>query len=294
MYDTAGANNAYSSDSAFKTKFKGFALKSTSSGNAVMGFDLSGANTKLAIYYRYTHTAGADLDTAVAYFNFKPYNTYLTSGSASHNYVSRDYSGSAIALAQNGSTPDPEVFIQNTPGSFARLKVPGLTGLYNRVVHRAELIAEQEYHTSDTLFPAPAFMYLDAFNSSQSKARNIPYDVVFDPVNQTYNLNAFGIAPSNTTDLSGHVIKSWHFDLTRYVQHIANGTEPVYEFRLFSPLYASDQYFPPVPAAVAVPIPPTVFLNPYAVKGRVRLSGNTGTTDPNPHRMRLRIVYSKI
>src|SRR5262249_39543291 len=48
LYDTTGANNAYVSDSLFKTKFKGFALKSVAGGNAIMGFNLQGAGTKLA------------------------------------------------------------------------------------------------------------------------------------------------------------------------------------------------------------------------------------------------------
>ncbi len=94
QYDTAGANNAYSTDSAFKSKFKGFALKSTS-GNAIMGFDLQGINTKLAIYYKHAHGLGNTvLDTAVAYFGFKTSDVYGLSGSASHNYIGRDYTGS--------------------------------------------------------------------------------------------------------------------------------------------------------------------------------------------------------
>ena len=55
-YDTSELSGAYSSDSSFQTKFKGFALESVS-GNAIMGFNLGGANTKLAIYYRYTKNA---------------------------------------------------------------------------------------------------------------------------------------------------------------------------------------------------------------------------------------------
>src|SRR6185503_12560884 len=123
-YDTASATSMYATDSLFKTKFKGFALKSTS-GNAIMGFDLAGTNTKLAIYYRHLHGVGTDLDTAVDYFVFKPPLTYVD-GTASHNYIRRDYSSSQLAGAQGGTSPDNFVYIQNTPGSFAKLKIPGL------------------------------------------------------------------------------------------------------------------------------------------------------------------------
>jgi hypothetical protein len=290
LYDTSGANNAYSSDSLFKTKFKGFALKSTLGGKAVMGFDLQGTNTKLAIYYRYRHGVGTDLDTTVDYFRFKPGATYGLAGTASHNYINRDYSGSPLLAAQGGASPDPFVYIQNSPGSFAKIKIPGLTGLSNRVVHRAELIAEQVYDVSDTIFPPPTFLYLDAYDPALAKYRNIPYDVVYDGTNGAYNLSNFGAAPVNALDASGKVVKTWHFNITRYVQHVVTSTEPVFDLRLFAPLYAADQYFLPIAGATAVELPPAVFVNPSMVKGRVRLAGGTA----GPQRMRLRIVYSKL
>jgi Domain of unknown function (DUF4270) len=290
LYDTTGANNAYSSDSAFKTKFKGFALKSTLGGNAVMGFDLQGANTKLAIYYRYRHGVGTDLDTTVDYFRFKPKTTYLLAGSAWHNYIGRDYTGFPIMAAQGGVLPDQFVYIQNSPGSFAKIKIPGLTGLSNRVVHRAELIAEEVYDVSDTIFPPPSFLYLDAYNPAAAKYRNIPYDVVYDASNASYNLSTFGVIPVNALDASGKVVKTWHFNITRYVQHVVNGTETNYDLRLFAPLYTNDQYFLPIAGATAVQSPPRVYVNPSMAKGRVRLAGGT----PGPQRMRLRIVYSKL
>jgi hypothetical protein len=295
-YDSisSGVNNAYSSDSAFKVKFKGFALRSVSGGNAVMGFNLQGANTKLAIYYKYLHGAGTDLDTAVTYFNFKPRTTYFTLATASHNYVKRDYSGSDLENAQGGGSPDQYVYLQNTPGSFATIKIPGLAGLSNRVIHKAELIAEEAFHPTDTLFTPPTFLYLDAYSTSISRYRNIPYDIVYDGTSGAYNLNAFGIAPINALDASGKVIKTWHFNISRYVQHIVNGTEPPYDLRLFAPFYATDQYYAPTANATPLQFPPVVYVNPKLVVGRVRLSGNTGTTDSNPHKLRLRIVYSKI
>ncbi len=295
-YDSilAGTANAYATDSTFKTKFKGFALRSLS-GNAVMGFNLQGVNTKLAIYYQYYHGKGtSDLDTTVAYFKFKPAATYFNQGTASHNYVKRDYSGSALQTAQGGATPDQYVYLQNTPGSFATIKIPSLAGLSNRVVHRAELIAEEAYDVTDTLFPPPNFLYLDAYSPSISRFRNIPYDVTYDGTSGAYNLNSFGAAPVNADDGSGHIVKTWHFNISRYVQHIVNGTEPVYDLRLFAPFYAIDQYYVPAPGATPIQFPPIVYVNPRLVVGRVRLFGNTGTADSNPHKLRIRIVYSKI
>ena len=284
-YDTSELSGAYSSDSSFQTKFKGFALESVS-GNAIMGFNLGGANTKLAIYYRYTKNAVVN-DT-VTYFGFAQ-----NPNSASANYIKRDYSGTVLASAANGvtGTPDDLVYIQSTPGSFATIRIPGLAGLNNRVIHRAELIMEQVHHSSNAIF-YPTKLYLDAYDSAISKFRTIPFDVSFDNTG-TSNLAAFGINPINTKDAAGNSINSWRFNLTRYVQHVVNDTEPVYDLRLFAPLYIRELYRPGNSGSPSVLVPPFA-VNNEAGKGRVRLAGNTGTADTNPQRMRLRIVYSKI
>ena len=290
-YDTtSGVNGAYINDSTFRSKFKGFALESVS-GNAIMGFNLLGANTKLAIYYKDDNGdpgnfPPASSDTLVEYFTFVDNANY-----ASANFIQRDYTGSALASAVNGNTtPDDLVYIQNTPGSFASIKIPDLAGLSNRVVHRAELIVEQVYDINDTLFP-PSNLYLDAYDPSVSAFRVVPYDVSFD-VTGSSNLGSFGVGGVNTKDPQGNSIKNWRFNLTRYVQHVVNDTEPLYDLRLSSPLYVRELYRPGVlnSTSTLVEIP----VNAAAGKGRVRLAGNTGPGDPNPRRMRLRIVYSKI
>lgn len=288
-YDTTTANgkeNAYSTDSAFRSKFKGFALESVS-GNALMGFNLNGANTKLAIYYK-DDNGGKPVDkwdTTFSYFTFGI-------RSASANLITRDHTGTPLAASVNGSsgTPDDLIYIQATPGSFATIKIPALANLSNRVVHRAELIMEQVHHPSDTTFP-PANLYLDAYDPTASNFRVIPYDVQFDQTGGI-NLGSFGSTGINTKDPSGKNIKSWRFDITRYVQHVVNDTEPVYTLRLSSPYYVRELYRPGPPGSTSTLTPVTV--NAAAGKGRVRLAGNTGINDTNPQRMRLRIVYSKI
>ncbi len=285
-YDTTSAKgfeDGYSSDSVFRKRFKGFALESVS-GNAIMGFNLEGANTKLAIYYKDDNGDSPvnKWDTTVAYF---PFAANLKSGSA--NFIKRDYTGTPLAASVDGTTTaDQLVYIQNNPGSFATIKIPGLAGLNNSVVHRAELIMEQVYDVSDTLFP-PANLYLDAYDPSVSTFRTIPYDVALDASGNA-NLGSFGVSPYSTKDGAGNSIKSWRFNLTRYVQHVVNDTEPVYDLRLFAPLYIQELYRPGVVGSTStlVHIP----VNSAAAKGRVRLGGGNHPAQ----KMRLRIVYSKI
>ncbi len=276
---TYDSTNAYASDSAFKTYFKGFALQSIGSGNAVMGFNLGSANTKLAFYLNYPKTSGSGRDTTVTYFRF-------TSLSASANLIKRDYSVGQVATSLGGASPDAFVYMQNTPGTFATIKIPDLASLNNRLVHRAELIAEEVYDASDTIFIIPNYLYLDAYDPAISKFRTIPYDVSFD-ASGGVNSGSFGMAPVKGLDISGHTINIWKFNISRYVQHVFTRTEPLYELRLYSPFIALNQYRVP---PSTTDIPHYFAANTGIVKGRVRLAGGT----PGLQRMRLHIIYSKL
>ncbi|MBD0297510.1 MAG: DUF4270 family protein, partial [Flavisolibacter sp.] len=274
QYDST---NAYASDSAFKTYFKGFAVypDSTFPGNALMGFSLLDTNTKLAIYFKTNN--GGKLDTAVTYFRF-------TGLSASANLVNRKYTGSQLATYLDGSTPDNLLFIQNAPGSFSRLKIPGLNGMNNRVVHKAELIVQEVYDPTDRLFTPPTYLYIDAFDSVKMKYKAIPYDITFSGSGEI-NATTFGMIGKQTVDGSGNPIRIWRFDISRYIQHVLNRTETDYELRLHAPFTVrqlvrfgtteAEQFFS---------------INPTPVKGRVRVGGGNHASQP----MKLRIIYSRI
>lgn len=296
-YDTTTANNIFQTDSAFKTKFKGFALRADAGGNALMRFNLAGANTKLAFYYRYnkgTSAAPDSIANTVSYFNFKAYDSYGSAGSATANYIIRDYSGTPLETAAGGTTPDNEIFIQGAPGSYARIKIPGLAGLSNRVVHRAELIMEQvkDNVIYDSIF-SPKFLMLDAYDPALSTQFNryIPYDFTFD-LQGNATLGALGVAPLPAKNPAGESINVWKFNISRYVQNIVNKNELVYDLRVFSPYYVIDYY---KPSSVATSSLQRVTLNATVGEGRVKLfGGNTTSPSTSPQRMRLHIIYSKL
>jgi hypothetical protein len=283
------STNAYRSDSAFKTYFKGFAVVPQNNGiaNALIGLNLSDTNTKLAFYYR--ATINGVIDTGVVYFR-------ATGLSATANYIKRDYAGSLLASYQGGSTPDDQVFIQNTPGTYASLRIPGLQNLSNRVVHRAELIVEQVADPLDDLFTPPQFLYLDAKDTglTSTNYRTVPYDVGvtpsgqyvnFIPVYSIANAGTFGMQGKKSTDNSANSIYVWTFDLSRYVQHVVTHTEPVYDFRLSSPYFFKELVGNSKSSLNAL-IP----INSNYGTGRVRVGGGNHATQ----KMRLRIIYSKL
>lgn len=296
-YDTSSINNPYQTDSAFKTKFKGFALQADAGGNSLMKFNLTGANTKLAIYYRYNKWtgSGADLyDSAVAYFNFKTYDNYLTAGSGSANYIIRDYSGSPFQTAMGNTGPASEIYLQaGAPGSFARVKIPGLTNLPNSVVHRAELIVEQKREDPiyDSLF-SPKNLMVDVYDPGLSTFYNrfVPYD--FTITQQGPSLGALGVMSIPAKNPSGETIHTWRFNITRYVQNVVNKNDTAYDLRVFAPFYVVDYYKPTKNYSSTLQ---TATINGAPAEGRVKVfGGNTSSPATNPQRMRLRIIYSKL
>jgi hypothetical protein len=284
-YDStfSASNGAYYSDSAFNSHFKGFAIVPSGGGNAIMGFDLGGVKTKLAIYYKDDNNQDGNpskWDTLQTDFNF----TVL---SASANYVTRTHHPDIVTSANN-ATQDDIVYVQNIPGTYSTIKIPGLGGLSNRIVHRAELIMEQIFDASDTMFTTPTALMLDAYDPAISKFRTIPYDMTPD-AQGALTPYYFGGLALNTLDDNGKTIKTWKFNISRYVQHVVNETLPAYDLRVFSPYYVDEQYGIP---GTGADIKSRVFVNPTIARGRVRLNG--GSPDSNPRRMRLRIIYSKI
>jgi hypothetical protein len=294
------STNAYISDSTFKEYFKGFALQSTG-GNALMGFDLSGSG--LQLYYRYDVKDSIDkMDTTTAFFSFS------SSYDAVANYIGRDYSATQIPAISNDNVADQMVYIQNNPGTYALLKIPGLAGMNNCIVHLAELQAEQIYDP-DTIFTAPN-LFLDAKSDdpqADTSVFHIPFifNEYIDNSSGYYQITSdglflFGSMPHTKEDLYGNKINYWRFNLTRYVQNIVNQRKPVYDMRLYAKPGITLYDTLVGSGGSTAPIALSALLNYYSSssgsslpivgKGRVRLGGGLHPTQ----KMKLRIVYSKI
>ncbi|MBN8667889.1 MAG: DUF4270 family protein [Chitinophagales bacterium] len=287
-YDST-AGGAYKSDSLLNTYFKGLAIESAAgSGNALMAFALANApNTKLAFYYRYPKNGQPD--TTVSYFTFSPYSIFSSIGCASHNYVKRDFTGSPLEAAANSPAADDFVYLINSPGSYATIKIPGLQNVSNRLVHRAELVAEQIYDPSDDIFFAPESIWMDAYDSSISSYRVIPYDL-YPGGSGTLNLASFGSYGNTVPNGSGKDVARWSFDLTRYVQKIVTEGQKVMDFRMMSHRYSTDSIRLNNFDNSGNFTNYVQTLNNNYVTGRVRLGGTAHPT----RRMKLRIIYSKI
>jgi uncharacterized protein DUF4270 len=275
------STNAYATDSAFKTYFKGFAIEADGTmGNGLMAFGLSNEpSTKLAIYYRYNNNG--QYDSTVSYFQF-------TFSSAHQNYIKRDFTGTPLLAAQGGSTPDDLIYLLNAPGSYATLKIPGLKNLNNRIIHRAELIVEQVYDVSDKTFGTPGALFIDVYDSSIAAYKCVPYDFV--PDQQGINPVNFGMYGKSTTDAFGNSIRKWTFNISRYVQNTVNKKEPAHDFRLVTHRYIFNKIRANNFTNTGPLVDFRADINPLLAFGRVRVGGGNFPGQ----KMRLRIIYTKI
>ena len=274
-YDTT---NAYKSG-AFENYVRGFAIKADEPTSplkkALAYFDLSTATkTKLRVYYR---TPGKD--TLAAEFTFQGY--------ANANTIQRTISGTEYANNIASTSKNKEkLYLQSTPGSQAIITVPGLKGLDNRVIYRAELIMPIVASTDNNIFGVPNFIFLDQVDSAKGRYVTVKNDFILSSTNgQGYNYESFGGLPKNS---------QYIFNLTRHVQQIVTQKIPVLSFRVYAPYSTYPYYYPPnTNDTTALRMSQLLLVNYPVSFGRVVLAGGSNVNPPDM-RMRLRIIYSKI
>lgn len=280
-YDSA---LVYQNDSTFYTALRGLIVEPEQSGNSLLMISLTDTSTHLSVYYH----SSISTDTIKYSRRFSP-NT-LTS--ASSNSIIRNYQGTQIPSYVGTSNPNDDlIFMQTSPGIYAKIQTPGLSALSNRIIHRAELLMYQVPDVSNTQndawFTAPnLFLAALGYDSLNPIRFAIPYDIIFSNSAIT-NLTQFGVAPLTRIDPNTGLSQRYYsFDLTRYVQGIVTRKDSVYNLVLYAPynqyIYPADQ------TSISVPIS-SPSLNNVGI-GRVRLGGGSNAQ----YKMRLHIVYSDI
>ncbi|WP_315814482.1 DUF4270 family protein [Paraflavitalea speifideaquila] len=271
-YDTAVQ---YKTDSAFKTYFKGLAIKTNNGSaikNALAYFSLnSTTNTKLTFYTRITNNGVIDTTTAVFAYN---------SGNQA-NLIRRVPAHGYQAYLTNGNPNDDKVYIQSSPGSYATVKVPGLDTFknVNRIIHRAELIIEQIPSTQDDIYTAPGLMFIDALNAAGDSSFTIRNDFIYTGQGNGYDIANLGGNLNN---------KKYVFNLTRYLQSVVTKHLPYYTLRIYAPFMADPFY--QLPDGTNKELLTYLFVNSPIANGRLVAGGGSSATQ----KMKVRIIYSKL
>jgi hypothetical protein len=271
-YDTSAANNAYATDSAFKSKFKGFAvLSSEVTGNALAYFNMQDNRTRLTVYYK-SRINGVD-STLRTDFLHLPFSGFGAFRNGKANLVRREVGGEWAQAIANAATPAEKIYIQSAPGSIARIRIPGLDTFKNRVIHRAELIVPKLSSAMENIFTPPSFLFLDRINQANNVPSTLHNDIFFNE--NSYTVARFGgrLLADNT----------YRFVITRHVQGIVTRNETNDTLRLHAPLrvllydnnFRSNQ---------------VVSVIEEIAKGRVVVAGGNHPNTP----LRLRIIYSNL
>jgi hypothetical protein len=269
----------YASDSLFRAFFKGLAIVPESagaSGNALMGFALSDTNTHLVLHYK--AQKNGKIDTLNKKFSFD--NVFI-GGNA--NRIIRKTTGSEMAkhLTQTAGG-DSLLYMQSSPGSYATIRMPSLSGFKaakgNVMIHLAELVMEQVADPASMVEPfltVPNVLYLDYLDTTAKKQKPFLQDALpagqFDPL-------VFGGLATDMTSPSGQKISGYRLYITRYVQNIITRNAANFPLYLYAPYTVSytDLFIG--------------FSVNRLAEGRVRIGGGTHSKQ----RMRLRLVYTKI
>ncbi len=288
---TGSGNNIYRSDSIFKSFFRGFAIKSdeTPGQNGLFAVNFTDAATRLEIHYR--KRKNNILDTSYTSFSFLNGSTTSITGGAHGAYLRRDSSNAEIKNPQNDA-----LYLQTSPGSFATLRIPAISNLSNRIIHRAELVIEQIPSTTpgnialDNALTPPSYLYLDLVDSSIGNTfKPLPYDLnpssIYYPNNNDLtlfptggiNFSYYGGFLKTRTDVSGKVINYYDFNISRYLQNTVTNKTTNFTFRLSAPYVINYA-------------PESLLYNNRLAFGRVKV-GNGNNTN---YKLRLRVVYSKI
>jgi hypothetical protein len=273
------SSEIFKTDTTFKNYFRGFAIIADQvfGGNAINYFDLGNTDTRLSFYLR--TSVDNKKDTSVVDFSF-------TTFSGEANSVIRERGNSEITThLTHPAAGDSLIYIQTAPGSYVELKIPGLSGLSNRVIHRAELIVDQAYSpmASDAFLTTPRYLYLDTKDSSAY----LPVPCDFSLVNQQPGLSYFGGAKKIINDGSGPLSR-YVFNISRYVQSIVTRGKNNSTLRLRAPYTITNSAS--YTDACNQLIPAFNFPLNNIAEGAVKLNGTNSTTQ----RIRLHIIYSAL
>jgi hypothetical protein len=272
----------FKSENDFINYFKGFAVvpDESTGGNALNYFDFT--TSRLSIYMRYKN--GGTADTNVVNFALSGY-------SGLSNSIVRNYGSSEITnhLSQPASG-DSLVFIQTSPGTYAILTVPALTGLSNRVINSAEIIVDQAYspNSLNDIFSPPANLYVQIKDPSINNGKYIPIPCDFSASELQSGFQYMGGQMKTTTNSSGQSIAEYHLNITRFVQSIVTKGKQNFTIKLSAPHYITNTgtYVDWCGQGIA---PFSVSRNTEAA-GRVVLNG----TNDTPTHIRLHVIYSTL
>ena len=242
------STNAYKNDTTLRQYFPGFAVSvdPSTNNNVLLKLNMTDTNTKLALYFKTNYTplgSTGKVDTTVLKMRFR------LSANGDANFIKRDRTGSEV-LKHIGKTNDSLVYIQTSPGTGVKIKIPAIKNLANKIIHKAELIAEQvpddaNINTIEKQMLAPRYLLLAAYDANDNKVmRNVPND--YQSIANAEAFARFGGFQTYKSINGYDKVASYNFNITRYVQGVVSRKDTTFDFRISAPVNDSIRYVPPL------------------------------------------------
>lgn len=216
------SDGAFATDSAFRAYLKGFAIVPDTmlgTNRNMIYLSLNDVNTKLTVFYK-----NSEKDSLQAVMSFNQYT------SAHANYFTRNYNGSQAGRFINTGNPqgDSILFLNNAPGLYTKLTIPGLENFPNVMINKAELIITQiTAGPSDmnNIFIEPGSLSLLQYGNGDSTKVPIDYYSSGGP-------SYYGGTRQVITNFGGIQVVQYTFNLANTVQRFIKKLDANNGFKL--------------------------------------------------------------
>lgn len=204
------ADAAFLSDSAFKVFLNGLAIVPDTMSSKTMLFPvLNNGETRLTVYYK-----NSENDSLKADFPFK------ATSSGHGNYFVRNYANSEAEKYLNTNKPegDSMIYLQEAPGIYTQVQIPGLENFPKSVINKAELVITEissGFGGKDQLFAEPERLMLYRYITHDSLGFVVDYGNPSNP-----DLAYFGGNKIVISDVGGIKVVQYKFNIARHLQFI--------------------------------------------------------------------------
>ncbi len=208
------ADAAFLSDSAFKVFLNGLAIVPDTMSSTTMLYPiLNNGQTRLTVYYK-----NSENDSLKAEFPFK------ASSSAHGNYFVRNWYHNNAEISKYLNTNKPEgdslIFLQEAPGTYTNVQLPGLENFPKAIINTAELIITEVssgLQGKDDLFGEPTQLMLYRYVTHDSLGFIADYG---NP--QRPDLAHFGGNRTVISDVGGIKVVQYKINIARHLQFIVD------------------------------------------------------------------------
>ena len=202
------ADGAFKNDTTFMDFLKGLAIVPDTNVSKTMLFvNLNKGDTRISVYYK-----NSTEDSLIADFPFLQYF------SPHANYFTRNYTNAQAAPFLNTNNPlgDTVMYLQEAPGIYTKLQIPGIENFPKAIINKAELVftkINSNLAGKDKIFTDPDQLFLWRYITHDSLGYIVDYGNPSNP-----DLAYFGGNRTVISNIGGIEVVQYKFNIARHLQ----------------------------------------------------------------------------